>query len=163
RDRFEAEAVADGFGQVGLIFDDQDTRARMVTSGCVLPAYRKPHTGGQHHAALTACVTRRFPRVLVAGLLVVSAAIVGAICYQSLTPSSSTVVATVDGVRAEHRGALGEADGDVPDGTTVFDDDVPGVAKLDPALLGALRRAATDAAADGVKFFVNSGWRSRQY
>ena len=32
----------------------------------------------------------------------------------------------------EHRGALGEADGAVPDGTTVFDDEVPGVANLDP-------------------------------
>ena len=57
-------------------------------------------------------------------------------------------------------GALGEADGAVPDGTTVFDDGVPGVAKLDPDLLGALRRAATDAAGDGVQFYVDSGWRS---
>ena len=58
---------------------------------------------------------------------------------------------------------LGEADGAVPDGTTVFDDEVPGVAKLDPALLGALRRAATDAAGDGVGFVVDSGWRSPAY
>jgi zinc D-Ala-D-Ala carboxypeptidase len=63
----------------------------------------------------------------------------------------------------EHRGALGEADGAVPDGTTVFDDEIPGVANLDPSLLKALRRAATDAAKDGVKFFVTSGWRSPQY
>ena len=55
---------------------------------------------------------------------------------------------------------LGEADGAVPDGTTVFDDEVPGVANLDPALLGALRRAATDAEDDWVEFFVDSGWRS---
>ncbi len=45
----------------------------------------------------------------------------------------------------------------------MFDDDVPGVANLDPALLGALRRAATDAAGDGVEFRVDSGWRSREY
>jgi LAS superfamily LD-carboxypeptidase LdcB len=37
---------------------------------------------------------------------------------------------------------------------------VPGVAKLDPALLGALRRAATDAA---IEFVIDSGWRSRAY
>jgi hypothetical protein len=37
------------------------------------------------------------------------------------------------------------------------------VANLDPDLLDALRRAATDAADDGVEFFVNSGWRSREY
>nr|ADU56084.1 hypothetical protein CA878-6 [uncultured organism CA878] len=59
--------------------------------------------------------------------------------------------------------ALGEADGAIPAGATVFDDGVPGVANLDPAFLGALRRAATDAAADGVVFYVNSGWRSPEY
>jgi LAS superfamily LD-carboxypeptidase LdcB len=46
---------------------------------------------------------------------------------------------------------------------TVFDDALPAVANLDPALLGALRRAATDAAGDGVAFVVNSGWRSPEY
>ena len=51
----------------------------------------------------------------------------------------------------------------MPAGTTVFDDEIPGVAKLDPALLGALRRAATDAADDGVQFYVDSGWRSPEY
>ena len=40
---------------------------------------------------------------------------------------------------------------------------IPGVANLDPALLGALRRAATDAAGDGVEFVVDSGWRSPEY
>jgi D-alanyl-D-alanine carboxypeptidase len=55
------------------------------------------------------------------------------------------------------------AGGAVPGGTTVFDDEVPGVAKLDPALLGALRRAATDAGDQGVDFIVNSGWRSPAY
>lgn len=61
------------------------------------------------------------------------------------------------------RGPLGEADGVVPAGTTVFDADVPGVDNLDPALLAALRRAATDARADGVTFTVDSGWRSPAY
>jgi zinc D-Ala-D-Ala carboxypeptidase len=69
----------------------------------------------------------------------------------------------IDIPRGEHRGALGEADGIVPDGTTVFDDDILGVANLDPALLGALRQAATDAADDGVEFYVISGWRSPEY
>ena len=55
------------------------------------------------------------------------------------------------------------AGGAVPDGTTVFDDRVPGVANLAPALLGALRRAATEAAGDGVALHVDSGWRSRAY
>lgn len=54
-------------------------------------------------------------------------------------------------------------DGDVRGGVTVFDDDVPAVAGLDPDLLEALRSAATDAAADGIVFYVNSGWRSPAY
>jgi zinc D-Ala-D-Ala carboxypeptidase len=55
------------------------------------------------------------------------------------------------------------ADGAVPDGTTIFDDGIPGVAKLDPDLLGALRRAAGDATVAGVDFVVDSGWRSPTY
>lgn len=84
--------------------------------------------------------------------------------------SSSTVASPIHALRGElrdlrreHRGALGEADGAVPDGTTVFDDGVPGVANLDPGLLAALRRAATDAATVGVGFVVDSGWRSEAY
>lgn len=85
-------------------------------------------------------------------MAVVIAAIIGARGDQLLAASSSS---------ATH--APGEADGAVPDGVTVFDDEIPAVANLDPALLGALRQAATDAAGDGVKFYVNSGWRSPEY
>ena len=45
----------------------------------------------------------------------------------------------------------------------MFAGDVAGVAKLDPALLNALRRAAAVAADDDVELFVNSGWRSAAY
>jgi D-alanyl-D-alanine carboxypeptidase len=58
---------------------------------------------------------------------------------------------------------VGQNDGAVPDGVSVFDDEVPAVAKLDPALLRALRGAANDAADDGVEFVVDSGWRSPEY
>lgn len=77
--------------------------------------------------------------------------------------SSSTARSPIHALRGEHRGPLGDADGAVPDRTTVFDDEVPGVAKLDPRLLGVVRRAATDAAAEGVRFVVDSGWRSPEY
>ena len=107
--------------------------------------------------------TRRIPRILVAGLLVVITAIGAALGHQLLASSTSTAASSIDVARSEHRGALGEADGAVPDGATVFDDEIPGVANLDPALLGALRQAATDAADDGVEFFVDSGWRSPEY
>jgi len=76
-------------------------------------------------------------------------------------PSSAARIPGV--LRREHQGALGEADGIVPAGTTVFDDGVPGVAKLNPSLLGALRQAAMAAARDGVEFVVDSGWRSAAY
>jgi hypothetical protein len=93
---------------------------------------------------------------------VVIAAIIGA-GYQSMASSSSTALSPINVFRSEHRGALGEADGAVPDGTTVLDDEIPAVANLDPALLGALRQAATDAAYDNVHLFVESGWRSPAY
>jgi hypothetical protein len=117
----------------------------------------------------------------VAGLLVVLGAIAAALGYQwtasssstaslRTTPSSSSAASSpaapappIDRRRSERLGPLGEANGAVPDGTTVFDSDIPGVAKLDSDVLGALRGAATDAADDGVDFYVDSGWRSRAY
>jgi zinc D-Ala-D-Ala carboxypeptidase len=122
----------------------------------------------------------RIPRTLVHCLLVVIAAIGAVLGYQSLASSSSPAESPGNILRgdhrgalggpdgapvlpSDHRGALGDADGALPDGATVFDDGFPAVANLDPALLGALRQAATDAAGDGVEFFVNSGWRSRAY
>jgi zinc D-Ala-D-Ala carboxypeptidase len=98
-------------------------------------------------------------------VLVAIVAIAAALGSNSLVSSSLTAFSPSSAARSrsEQRAALGEADGAVPDGATVFDDEVPGVAKLDPALLGALRRAATDAVGDGVEFVVDSGWRSPAY
>ena len=159
---------------------DEVTRSRdrvleSISHGCcgrISSAYRKPHTCWQHHAAFNGRVAYRQPvrtttrririrKIRVAGLLGVIA-IGAALGYQSLGSSSSTAASPIV-PRGEQRGQLGEADGAVPDGTTVFDNEVPGVAKLDSALLGAVREAATDAAGDGVEFFVDSGWRSPEY
>jgi hypothetical protein len=124
--------------------------------------------------------SRPIPWNLVIGLLVLVAAIVAGLGDHSLASSASsdappipsstgTPPSEVGGIEPGAAlggalgGALGEADGVVPAGTTVFDDGVAGVAKLDPALLRALRRAATDAEEDGVEFVVNSGWRSAAY
>jgi D-alanyl-D-alanine carboxypeptidase len=63
----------------------------------------------------------------------------------------------------ERHHELGVVDGELPDGVTVFGDEYPAVAKLEPALLDALRNAAKDAAGDRVVFYVNSGWRSAAY
>jgi zinc D-Ala-D-Ala carboxypeptidase len=114
----------------------------------------------------------RIRRIRAASLLVVVAAIAAALGSQWLASSfsSSTAASPTDvprsehrGLRSEHRGALGEADGAVPDGATVFDGEIPAIAKFDPDLLVALRQAASDAADDGVEFFVDSGWRSPEY
>jgi zinc D-Ala-D-Ala carboxypeptidase len=112
----------------------------------------------------------------VAGLLVVIAAIT-VLSLEWRASSSSTAAAPIHVLRGERPGrlgetggaastsrlGLGEADGAVPDGTTVFDDGIPGVAKLSSDLRTALRRAATDAAGDGVEIVVDSGWRSPEY
>ena len=136
-------------------------------------------------AAPSRTTTRRIRirRTRIGGLLIVIAAIL-VLSHQWLASSSSTDSTSATATPRIHvlrrerpsppgetggaapngrLGARGEADGAVPDGTTVFDNEVPAVAKLDPALLGALRRAATDAVGDGVRFVVNSGWRSAAY
>jgi hypothetical protein len=105
----------------------------------------------------------RVRKTRVAGLLVVVTTIAGALGFELPALSSSTDAPSIDIHRAELPRGLGEAGGAIPDGTTVFDDAIPGVAKLEPALLGALRQAATGAAADGVELFVDSGWRSPEY
>jgi len=79
------------------------------------------------------------------------------------TQSARTAASPTRAGVSDARRALGAAHGAVLDRATVFDGGVPAVANLDPDLLGALRRAAADAAGDGVEFVVNGGWRSPQY
>ena len=119
---------------------------------------------------MTRAAVRRRRLTLLAVLVVVSAVPSGVLVFQS--PASSTVSPPTPTPtpsaespvrhRDQHR-ALGEADGDVPDGVTVFDEEIPAVANLDPDLLGAFRQAAAVAGGVGVEFHVNSGWRSPEY
>jgi D-alanyl-D-alanine carboxypeptidase len=87
----------------------------------------------------TARTTARKTRTYVVTSLVLAAALVGALAVG---------------------GATTEEDGTLPHGVTAFDEEHAGVANLDPGLLQALRRATTDAAAEGIALHVNSGWRS---
>ncbi|WP_404869439.1 M15 family metallopeptidase [Kitasatospora griseola] len=62
-------------------------------------------------------------------------------------------------------GQVRAADGELATGVSAspFDDGSAAVSRLDPALLAALRAAATDAKAQGIELRVTSGWRSRSY
>jgi hypothetical protein len=107
--------------------------------------------------------------ILVA-LHVVSAALIGVAAARidilHGDPGAAVIGLDPDQPTTEDRvrnGRVDEADGVVPAGVTVFDDEYPAVANLDPDLLDALRQAATDAEDDGVVFIVNSGWRSPEY
>jgi D-alanyl-D-alanine carboxypeptidase len=118
-------------------------------------------------------------------LVVLTAAIIGILDYQSAPSSAPSFIRVrrgdnsdttasapsfTQGIPGDHGGttteddgAVTEDDGVLPDGVTVFDDRYPGVASLDPVLLQALREAATDAADDGIEFSISSGWRSPEY
>jgi len=108
-------------------------------------------------------VTHRRPARIRLAVLLLAIAAVAALSQQWPASSSSTAASPIDVLRGERPSSRGEAGGAVPEGTTVFDDQIPGVAKLDGDLLGALRRAATDAAGGGVQLHVDSGWRSPAY
>ncbi len=102
---------------------------------------------------------RRTRPSLLAPLLIAGAALAGVLSYRSFVPASSSPASPI---AAEPRAARAETGRVGPGGVTVFSED-PAVANLDPVLLGALRQAATDAAAAGIRFSVTSGWRSTRY
>jgi hypothetical protein len=119
-------------------------------------------------------------RATVVGLVVVTAAIIGTFVVHSGPSSARSIGAapqapprSTPSVDAAPRGELGrattadgaltQADGVLPDGATVFDDQDPGIANLDADLLYALRVATRKAADDEIELTINSGWRSRSY
>jgi zinc D-Ala-D-Ala carboxypeptidase len=95
----------------------------------------------------------RIRRRRVAALLVVIAAIAAALGDQLPASSSSSAAPPGDALRGEDRAPRGK-----PDARRIR-----GGGNLDPALAGALRQAAADAAYDGVELYVKSGWRSPEH
>src|SRR6188472_1762519 len=81
------------------------------------------------------------PAVL--GVFVIVAALVGI-----LVLAAPTVTGVVRGSQW--------SDGALPSGVTVLDDEYPGVARMNAGLLQALRRAAAEAASEGIEIYVNS-------
>ena len=103
---------------------------------------------------------RRVPWLILAGMAVVLATAIGTLGNQSASPTAPSFG---DVPRGDHHGPLGQSDTLVPDRASVFDEETPAVANLDPRLLEALRRAATDAAKAGIELQINSGWRTPAY
>lgn len=119
-----------------------------------------------------------------AALVVAGAAVVGTLVHDSASasavhePASASAVHDSPSPAAVHDSAsasptptgeaaaprdVTQADGLLPAGATPSDTRYPGIANLRPDLLAALRRAAADAAAAGVRLDVTSGWRSATY
>ena len=104
-------------------------------------------------------------RTRVRSVLAIAAVIVAALGYQQLGPTLSAH--ELPGYRASGQSgaSTGEAGGELAHRVLVSDTDYrpPSVANLDPALYKALRRAAADAADEGVDLYLDSGWRSPAY
>lgn len=109
-------------------------------------------------------VSRRTRAVILGALAASCVTLVAVVGHPSPTVATWSATPVLgDPLAALRHDRPAQADGAVPDGVTVFDDAYPAVANLDPGLLRALRRAASDAADDHVPLYVNSGWRSREY
>lgn len=122
-----------------------------------------------HYASKTAPASP-IPRYLLLAITVVIAGVIGSLAYLSASSTAGSTTWPDRDIRDVHIGAdigpdgvITKADGVLPDGATVLDDNHAGIANLDPALLGQLKEAAADAALAGVTVHVNSGWRSADY
>lgn len=125
---------------------------------------------GMNHYATERAPASRVPRYLLLAITVVIAGVIGSLAYLSASSSAgSTAWPALDtrdlriGADIGPDGIITKADGVLPDGVTVLDDNHAGIAHLDPALREQLTEAAADAAMAGVTVHVNSGWRSADY
>jgi zinc D-Ala-D-Ala carboxypeptidase len=107
--------------------------------------------------------TLRRRRILVVLAILALVVIAAFSVQQALAVASSASSPSFPGGVAGISGDVTKTDGVIQDGEqpSVFDDSSLAVAGLDAELLAAVRSAATDARADGVEFWVNSGWRSK--
>ncbi|MFF0265127.1 M15 family metallopeptidase [Kribbella sp. NPDC004536] len=128
---------------------------------------------------LTSRIRHRERRLSILPGFAIVAAVVGltmaacsAVSAQNEPPATSTSTAKSDrpskggsstGAAPTHKGPPNAEDGVLPDHTSAFDTDLPGIAKLDPALRKAVQEAETAMQADGIRMQVTTGWRSRKY
>lgn len=154
-----------------------------ITHSLISEAYEKSHTASQllgdfdeamrirhvHALPSTSSLAARRHRNALLGVLVTSVALVCALLMvatgprilDEITGGSGQLVGSA--MSGETRAVLSPEHGHVGESLSVFDALSPAVTRLSPDLLKAVRRAATDASADGVKFAINSGWRSPEY
>lgn len=141
-----------------------------ATSDRISPAYALSQTCWQRAVVSTAGMSSTLRST---SLAVAAATLLSAFGCQSSPVSSSARPSVAKAPAAQlpprlartpdaPRGGIGTADGLVPSGVSVHAD-IPAVTRLDPALLRALRKAATDARQVGIRFYVDSGWRSPAY
>jgi D-alanyl-D-alanine carboxypeptidase len=129
--------------------------------------HRRPQMGGtQVTPSVKAARTPR-PRVctLVRSVLAIVAAIVALLGFQYPRPMLPAYELPEHRANAQSGASTGEAGGALTHRVLVSDTQYrpPGIANLDPALIRALRRAAADAASEGVDIYIDSGWRSPAY
>jgi D-alanyl-D-alanine carboxypeptidase len=116
-----------------------------------------------------AASARAIPGRALLAVFLIAATIGGVLLARSEASSTHQPTSVADGLPLDGGDMAGSgplttgSGGVLPDGVTPFDLTYDGVANLDPALLDALREAATDAAAAGIELYVVSGWRSPEY
>lgn len=124
-----------------------------------VPTHPSPLTRLQQQRAVVALVVARIALVVALVLVVANGSrSIAEISSSTEQPVGLGTSAGTGSVLTSEHGYISTGDG-----LSVFDEQTPAITRLNPALLDVLRRAATDAAASGVEFEVNSGWRSSEY
>ncbi|MFF0340096.1 M15 family metallopeptidase [Kribbella sp. NPDC004875] len=103
---------------------------------------------------------------IVATVICFSLAACTAVSAQDAPPGSGSTSGPTrggSGRGASGSGDPGAADGVLPDHTSASDANLPGIAKLDPALRKAVQQAEAAMKDDGITMQVTTGWRSRKY
>lgn len=97
-----------------------------------------------------------------AAAILIFTLIVATVCTHLVITQYDTVRTAAAAIES---GPLGDDDGFIESGESIspFADELPAIAKLDPALREAMQAAAEAALADGFEFVVTSGWRSERY
>lgn len=118
-----------------------------------------------HSHPVTGRSTRRLRAlVFVLGVVAVLVAVVLVPIRFAVANSSSAAPSPEVVAERSSSWSPGIGDGYIADGESIsLWSDVPAITRLDPALLSAARKAASDAARDGVDIRVTNGWRSAAY